>query len=430
MMMRRRTILGVFATCWVNPVSLAHAREETGRIQREIIEATARGRAYALPPGTTPVTGFRLPDGAHLVGQADRSKLLLVGDGPLLVASGARRITLESVQFDGAGRAANRDMGLLQMRDVADLRMSGCGVTRFGGNGMLMERCGGRITGSQFSDHGRAGVFALDSRQLSLDANTVERCGENGLAVWQSAKREDGTLIRGNRISDIRANAVGSGEYGNAIALYRAGGVVVEGNVIRRVAYTGVRNNSGSNVVVRGNSIQQAGEVAIYSEFSFDGAAISGNTVQDAWVGIEIVNYADHGGRLSAVSGNVIRGIRQGRHPSNGAAGGGLGIFVEGDSAVSGNIVEGAETTGLRLGWGPSLRDVTATGNTLRACADGIQISVAPGAGAATVVGNTISGATRAAIIGMQWDKRATGDLARADAKAWPKLRLADNTVV
>ena len=257
----------------------------------------------------------------------------------------------------------------------------------------------------------------------------LERCGENGLAVWQSAKREDGTIVRGNRISDIRANAGGSGEYGNAVALYRAGGVVVEGNIIRRVAYTGVRNNGGSNVVIRGNTIQQAGEVAIYSEFAFDGAAISGNTVQDAWGGIEVANFADHGGRLSAISGNVIRSIKQGKHPSNGDVGGGLGIFVEGDSAVSGNIVEGAQTAGVRLGWGPSLRDVTATGNTLRECADGIQISVAPGACAATVVANTIAGAKRASIIGMQWNTRATGDLALTGTKDWPKLRVAENTL-
>jgi hypothetical protein len=72
---------------------------------------------------------------------------------------------------------------------------------------------------------------------------------------------------------------------------------------------------------------------------------------------------------------------------------------------------------------------VTATGNTLRDCGVGIAISVAPGAGHATVMGNTIAGAKRQAIVGMQWKKQATGDLAITGAKDWPMIRLAENTV-
>ncbi len=247
--------------------------------------------------------------------------------------------------------------------------------------------------------------------------------------VWRSAKGDDGTILRANRISDIRADAGGTGEYGNAIAVFRAGGVVVEGNLIRRVAYTAVRNNSGSNVTVANNNIAGCGEVALYAEFAFDGAVIAGNIVDGARTGIEVTNFADHGGRMAAVNGNLIRNIGASPHPGDGRAGGGQGIFVEGDASVAGNVVDRTDKSGLQLGWGPSLRDVTATGNVIRDCPVGVEISVAPGAGQATLVGNSISGARNGAIVGMRWQEKATGDLARTGAKDWPTIRLAENSV-
>ncbi len=430
----RRAILGLISAGMALPAhvlsaSTALAQEDTRRIQREIEDATAKGRPWQVPAGLTLSGQLRLPDGAHLVGSRGRSRIMLAGDGPLLAGERLQRLTLEGVVFDGGARGAGRDRGLLQFRDVADLRIEGCTVERFGGNGITLERCGGRIIGNTLRDNGRGALFALDSRSLVIDGNVVERSGENGIMVWRSAKGDDGTIIRANRILDTRANAPGTGEYGNAIGLYRAGGVIAHGNVIRQAAFTAIRNNGGSNVTVANNNIIGCGETALYSEFAFDGTVITGNIVDGAWVGIEVTNFADHGGRMAAVSGNVIRNIRIGKHPGNGQTGGGKGIFVEGDAAITGNVIERAEKAGLQLGWGPSLRDVTASGNTIRDCGVGIEISVAPEAGHATVVGNTISGARKQAIVGMQWQKQATGDLAVTGAKDWPRLRLAENVV-
>ncbi len=430
----RRAILGLISAGMALPAhflsaSVALAQEDTRRIQRDIDEATARGRPWQVPAGLTLSGQLRLPDGAHLVGSRGRSRITLTGDGPLLAGERLQRLTLEGVVFDGGAKVAGRDRGLLQFRDVADLRMDGCTVERFGGNGIMLDRCGGRITGNALRDNGRGALFALDSRGLVIDGNVVERSGENGLMVWRSVKGDDGTIIRANRILDTRANAAGTGEYGNAIGLYRAGGVIAEANIIRRAAFTAIRNNGGSNVTVASNNIMACGETALYSEFAFDGTVITGNIVDGAWVGIEVTNFADHGGRMAAVTGNVVRNIRMGKHPGNGQTGGGKGIFVEGDAAITGNVVERAEKAGLQLGWGPSLRDVTASGNTIRECGVGIEISVAPEAGHATVVGNTISGAKKQAIVGMQWQKQATGDLAVTGAKDWPRLRLAENVV-
>lgn len=429
MLLSRRSMLGLIGAGLVLPVDLARAQAETQRLQRDIEEATARGRPWQVPAGLTPAMGLRLPDGAHLVGMPGKSRLLLSGEGTLLSAAKARTITIEGVTFDGGGRAGPRERGLLQFHDVAALRLESCAFEHFGGNGLQLERCGGRISGNVIRDQGRAALFALDSTGLLIDGNTVERSGENGIAVWRSARGDDGTIVRSNRILDTRATAGGTGQYGNAVAIFRAGGVVVEGNVIRRAAFTAVRNNSGANITMAGNNVAACGEVALYTEFAFDGASITGNVIDGAWFGIVATNFADHGGRIAAISGNVVRNLRAGRHVGDGSPGGGKGIMVEGDAAITGNIVDNAEVAGLQLGWGESLRDVTATGNTIRTAGVGIEVSVAPGAGNATIVGNTISGAKRQAIVGMQWTKVATGDLAVTGAKDWPRIRLAENTV-
>ena len=87
--------------------------------------------------------------------------------------------------------------------------------------------------------------------------------------------------------------------------------------------------------------------------------------------------------------------------------------------AITGNVVEDA-VWGLQLGWGPYLRDVTATGNVIRRTKIGIAVSVVEGAGPAVISDNLISGAEQGAILGMRWAEVATGELVgwRRDAPA------------
>ncbi|MBN9354674.1 MAG: hypothetical protein J0H04_12150, partial [Hyphomicrobium denitrificans] len=61
------------------------------------------------------------------------------------------------------------------------------------------------------------------------------------------------------------------------------------------------------------------------------------------------------------VSGNLLRNLVRRPHPATGKPAGGVGISVEGDVAITGNTIEKAALAGLALGWGPSLRDVSAT---------------------------------------------------------------------
>jgi hypothetical protein len=44
--------------------------------------------------------------------------------------------------------------------------------------------------------------------------------------------------------------------------------------------------------------------------------------------------------------------------------------------------------------------------------------------------GNLISGAKKAAIVGLEWDKATTGDLARTGTPQKPNIKLNSNTVL
>ena len=148
-------------------------------------------------------------------------------------------------------------------------------------------------------------------RGLRIADNVIRRSGNNGIQVWRSAPGDDGTMVTDNRIEEIRADAGGDGPYGNGISVYRAGNVIVRGNRIDRCAFSAVRGNSASNIQIAGNICTRLGEVAIYSEFSFEGAVIANNTVDGATVGISVTNF-DVGGRLAVVQGNLVRNIRPG----------------------------------------------------------------------------------------------------------------------
>ena len=252
--------------------------------------------------------------------------------------------------------------------------------------------------------------------------------GNNGILVWRTAKGDDGTLVVDNRIEDIAAKRGGSGQYGNAINVFRAGNVIVRGNRIARVAFSAVRGNAASNIQIAGNTATDCGEVALYSEFGFEGAVIANNTVDGAAIGISVTNF-NEGGRLAVVQGNLIRNIKDkrpaGTDPGDGA---GIGIAVEADTAVTGNVIENAPVAGINVGWGPHMRDVSVVGNVVRTAGYGISVSVASGAGAALITGNLIAGATRGAIVGMQFAQAVTGDLTKEPAR-YAQLQISGNRV-
>ena len=107
----------------------------------------------------------------------------------------------------------------------------------------------------------------------------------------------------------------------------------------------------------------------------------------------------------------------------------GVGIAVEADTAVTGNVVENAPTAGIMLGWGHYLRDIAVTGNVVRKADIGIAVSVESGAGTALIANNVIAETRRGAIVGMARSKPVTGDLALGGAEQYAHLAVSGNRV-
>ena len=83
---------------------------------------------------------------------------------------------------------------------------------------------------------------------------------------------------------------------------------------------------------------------------------------------------------------------------------------------------------GIRIGYGPYLRDVIVSSNVLRGTATGIAVTVVKGSGNALISDNLIE-ASKGAIVGMEWEKRVTGDMAKDGPGRYAHLTLSGNRV-
>ncbi len=391
-----------------------------------LAEAVERRLPVMLPPGDYRLSGIALPDGLTLTGTPGATRLIASGESPLLTAGNRARLTLTGLTFDGDGHTGDPGRGLVDLDGVERLTIDNCAISgRTAGHGLHLKRCGGRIRDNDISDAGGVGIFAIDSRGLSITGNAVADCGNGGILVHRSEASPDGTLVSGNRISRIAARDGGTGQNGNGINIFRAGDVIVSGNHVSDCALSAIRANAADNVLISANQCLRSGETAIYSEFGFQGAIVTGNVIDTAANGISIVNF-DAGGRLATIGQNVVRNITGiGPYVSDGA-GFGFGISAEADTVVTGNVIEQVARWALVLGWGPYLRNVSVTGNVIRVAQLGCGVTVADGAGTALITDNLFE-SVGDAILGYRWTEKASADLVDGETEAFPHLTVTGN---
>jgi uncharacterized secreted repeat protein (TIGR03808 family) len=394
--------------------------DQSARFQRAIDEAARARVPLALAPGVYRAGDLNLPAGAQILGVRGATRLVLSRGPSLLASAGGEAITIGGLTVDGQQGFAKR--GLLRLSNAKDLRIADCTVANASADAISLEGCAGAIENNIIESAGDNGLFALDSRGLTVRGNTIRRCGNGGIRIWQSEKRRDGSVIVGNTIEEIAARGGGDGQNGNGINVFRATGVIVHDNAVSACAFSAVRGNAASELHIVANRCRGIGEVALYAEFEFEGAVISANIVDGAALGISVTNF-NEGGRLATVQGNIIRNLKPKRPQGDNA---GVGIAVEADTAVTGNVIEKAPWMGIDVGTGRYLRDVAVTGNVIRDAAYGIGVSVVSGAGATAITGNVISGARLAALAGIEWGKVMSIDLVR-DAARYPNLTVANN---
>ncbi|RXF74404.1 TIGR03808 family TAT-translocated repetitive protein [Hansschlegelia zhihuaiae] len=401
--------------------------DQSRALGRALEKAAREGRPLALAPGVYRAANVSLPDGTVLVGAARQTRLELNGAGPLLSAKGARRVALRGVTLDGGNIPAGAQAGVLIGQDVAELLLDEVEVLNAGGTALALFGVGGVVRGSRIENARHAALFSMDGKGLAVTDCLIRLCRNNGVVIRRTDKGDDGSIVSRNRIEDIGALDGGLGWNGNAVNVSKAAGVVVSNNAIRRSAFTAVRAHQADDVMITDNLCLDSGETGLYAEFGFAGAVISGNLVDGAASGISVANF-NEGGRLATVVGNVVRNLFRRRLLDGPGEGYGLGIGVEADVAVTGNVVENAAGIGINAGWGPYLRDVTISGNVIRGCDVGVGVSVVEGVGPATVSGNIITGSRRGAVLGYRWAQAVTPDLALGGSQGFPGLTVAQNT--
>jgi len=403
--------------------------DQTRSLQRAIDDAARARVQLALPPGVYRTGMLRLQSGTQLVGVRGATQLIFNGGPSMLSAEGAGSIGLINITLDGSGIPLPSRRGLVHCIGGRDIRITDCEITGSGGNGVWFENVSGDISGNIITKSATTAILSFDAQGLSVSRNTIIGTSDNGIEILRTAIGDDGTLVTDNRIEDIKAGPGGSGQYGNAINAFRACNVVVRGNRIRNCDYSAVRGNSASNIQITGNSVSDVREVALYSEFAFEGAVIANNTVDGAAVGVSVCNF-NEGGRLAVVQGNIIRNLLPkrpiGTAPDDDA---GIGIYVEADTSVSGNVIENAPSFGIVAGWGKYLRDVVISGNVIRKAFVGIGVSVTAGAGTALVDNNMIAETPRGAVVGLDHARPVTPDLSAEGAQRFAQVVMGTNAV-
>jgi uncharacterized secreted repeat protein (TIGR03808 family) len=409
-----------FSTYGVVPADAAIS--QTATLQEAADAAARTGTPLYLPAGTYSTARLTLRSGTHIHGVPGITILRYADGGAIIETEGTDNVRLEGLVLDAGDVSLGENGALLKATEATHIDISDCRFTGSSEDGVVLRKVSGRIANCEIGDIAKSALFSEDAAGLEISHNHMHDCGDNGILVWRSEVGEDGTLVTGNRIERIAAKSGGSGQNGNGINVFRAGSVLVSQNRITDCAFSAIRSNSGSNCQMVANSCSRLGEVALYAEYAFEGAVIANNIVDTAAMGVSVTNF-NEGGRLAVVQGNIIRNLFLRKTGETR----GIGIGVEADSVVSGNVIEGAPSYGILVGWGDYLRDVSVSDNVIRKAHIGIGVSVSPAAGSALITDNLIDGAKDGAIRAMKGPTPVGPDLSRESAEAYRNLAVYAN---
>jgi uncharacterized secreted repeat protein (TIGR03808 family) len=401
--------------------------DQSSLLLQALTKAEAEERPLFLPPGRYRVREIALPAYTHLIGVPGKTVLAFGGGHGMLSAEHTAMLRMEGLTLDGE-RIEMEASALLDAEEIGECVIEDCAFLNSHRTGIKLDRAAGRIERCHAANNRKIGIDSAMGNGMAIRDNVVEDSGNTGILVCREAEGADGTIVTGNRISRVTARDGGTGQNGNGINLDKANGVIISGNIVEDCAFSAIRCFSSDAVSITGNIGKNSGEMAMYVEFASEGAIVSDNFLDGGAGGISFANFMEHGGRLATCSGNIVRNILGGPTYPDGNPQIGAGISVEADAALTGNVVEDC-VWGLKLGWGPYLRDVTASGNVIRRVKIGIGVSVVEGGGPAVISGNLISKASEGAILGMRWQDVATGELAEDSQEAPEWVRVEGNEV-
>jgi uncharacterized secreted repeat protein (TIGR03808 family) len=398
------------------------AIDQTATLQQAADASARSGTPLHLPAGIYSTERIVLKAGTQIRGVPGRTVLRHAGGRAILETEGTDNVRLSGLVLDGSAEPLGEGGALLIATEATHLNVSDCRITGSNEDGVRLRKVAGRIADCEIDTIAKAGVFSEDAGGLEISRNYVHDCGDNGIVVWRSKTGEDGTLVSRNRIERIGAQSGGDGQNGNGVNVLRAGSVLIAHNRIVDCAFSAIRSNAASNCQMVANSCARLGEVALSAEVGSQGAVIANNVVDAAAMGISVTNF-NKCGRPAIVQGNTIRNLFLRKTGDIR----GVGIAIDADAVVTGNIIDGAPAYGIFAGCRDYLRDVCVTDNVIRKSHIGIAASIGLSSGAAVITDNLIDGAKGGAIRAMRGTTPVGADLARAGAETYRPLAVYAN---
>ncbi len=366
--------------------------------------------------------------GIEVLCSAGEAVLRFIGGGYALRIAGQGGMSFRNVTFDGqnlgiqsynAPDIITGAAGLIVLDNAKDVRFSKCNFRNTVKT--ADEPAGGYKAAVLCANDARPTIsncefYNVDVGVWSFSSETiVEGCRivgakNNGIAIW-------GTVGSGGNLSAIRNNFInfvssdaGTGANGNGVAVYLANDVSIVDNTIMNCDFSAIRVNGGSRVLFSRNVCWNLREGALYYEApgagqDGTGVTIVDNRVDTAGDGIYVTNsgyYGDGVARRAVVSGNQLSNIAPHAIPGSGGIGpystSGIGILVEQDGVISGNIIESC-AGGIKLGVAQGARDLVCDGNLVRGCDVGLIFSSNSAAGKMVISNNIVSGAGGNALV-------------------------------
>ncbi len=366
---------------------------QTTNLQAAINAAQTQGLPLFIPPGTFPITSVNITAPIEIYSVGGLSTIIGFGQSPTFNVApsvpGNRfgPVTLRDLAFDGASQAfpGGGNSAIVQGSEIDFINILNCKIASSGGNGVYLSNCRGRIEENQIIGSTQYGVFSQDSSNVVfISQNVVTYSGDNGICLTRTSMGADQGVISNNQIGFTTAASGGTGQNGNAILVVNAHYVKVIDNMTYTSAFSGVRCNSSSNLVISGNQCYDSTENAIYVEApgsgsEWFGGIISNNRVDNCGYGITAAN-SNFGARWISITGNQVSNCTRNTITYSGGSyqTWGHAIYAEADCLVANNQIDTAADWGIYVYptnngvFGSQKVLAQVENNMIRNCAGGI----------------------------------------------------------
>jgi uncharacterized secreted repeat protein (TIGR03808 family) len=396
----------------------AYAAMHTVQLQALIDKAKKTGGVVSLAAGVFETDTLLIDATLKIEGVFGRTVLKSTLGQAIFEVKNAENVFIDGIVFDSQNIAPNGKAGgaggtsddeakfQVLAFECKDIHIENCIFRNAETSGLGLDACTGRVIGNQFYDIEQAAILAgrfhgsYELRGLLISGNHLHNIGNNGIVIEHAAAQseDDGSIIIGNIIDGVRSKN-GTGQHGNGIYVFASDNVIVSDNRVSNTDYSGIRNTSSKQVIIRGNMVTRSSEVAIFVEYAFESAVVDGNIVDQSFRGIELSGGEGILGFNGLCSNNIVRNTNC--VTVNVGAGKHIGINVTAINTVAiGNVIEtvGENEFGPGIGlftqdWKDSHSHMVQ-GNMVYNAPYGIGLIIADGATPISVLGNTISKAT------------------------------------